>query len=200
MDPDGRFVVLTLQISYVTLTLVNIYIPPPFSVEVLSKLSLQLLNRPPGPLLCVGDFNAILDPAMDHLGGGGRSFPSFLDWMLVYNFTKLWCWKHPDERQFSCNSDFFHTMSRIDMAFAPADTLPIVSAVSYLPRGVSDHAPLSVDLAILPGSGPTIWRLNSYWLEDKVVQGTCRKGITEYWKDNLGTVDPSIEWEAFKTT
>lgn len=66
-----RQIILALQISSATFTLVNIYIPPPFSVEVLSKLSFQLLNRPPGPLLCVSDLNAILDPAVGHLGGWG---------------------------------------------------------------------------------------------------------------------------------
>ena len=91
-------------------------------------------------------------------------------------------------------------MSRLDMVFALVETLPVVSAVSYLPRGVSDHAPLSVDLLLLPGPGPAIWRLNSYWLEDEVVQGECRTGITNYWRDNLGKVDSSPEWDAFKTT
>lgn len=37
-DPNRRFIVLTLQIASVTLTLVNVYIPPlPFSIDVLSK-------------------------------------------------------------------------------------------------------------------------------------------------------------------
>lgn len=86
------------------------------------------------------------------------------------------------------------------MAFASTETLPVVSAVSYLPRGVSDHAPLSVSLLILPGSGPVLWRLNSYWLEDEIVQGECRTSISNYWKQNLDKVDPPTEWDAFKST
>lgn len=183
-DPDRRFIILILRIASVTFTLINISIPPPFSVEVLSKLSLQLLSRPPGPLLYVGDFNAILDLARDRLGGGGRSSPSFVDWAQVYDLTEVWRWKHLDVCQYSCHSDSFHTMSWIDLPFATRDTLPIVSVVSYL---------------LLPGSGPAIWHLNSYWLEDEVVQEESRKGIVGYWKDNLGIVDASTEWEAFKT-
>ena len=59
---------------------------------------------------------------------------------------------------------------------------------------------LPVYFLLLPGSGPAIWCLNSYWLEDEVVQGECRTGITNYWRDNLGKVDPSTEWDTFKTT
>lgn len=86
------------------------------------------------------------------------------------------------------------------MAFAQTETLPVVSAVSYLPRGVSDHAPLSVSLLLLPGSGPALWRLNPYWLEDELVQGECRMSISNYWKYNFDKVDPSTEWDAFKST
>lgn len=71
-DPAGRFIILTLRIVSTIFTLVNIYVPPPFSPDVLSHLSLLLLSRSPSPLLFVGDFNAVLDPAMDRLRGGGR--------------------------------------------------------------------------------------------------------------------------------
>lgn len=70
---------LTLWIISVILTLVNVYIPPPFSPDLLSKLSLSLLSRPHGPLLYIRDFNAVLDPAVDRLVGGGRSYSSFTD-------------------------------------------------------------------------------------------------------------------------
>lgn len=74
-DPEGRYIVLILRISTIIFTLVNVYVPPPFSVEVLSKLSLHLLNRPLGPLLYIGDFNAVLDPTVDRLGGEADLFP-----------------------------------------------------------------------------------------------------------------------------
>lgn len=151
-DPEGRYVVLMIQISSVTITLVTVYVPPPFSADVLVKLSLMLLSRPPGALLYVGDFNAVMSPAMDRLGGGGRSYHSFTDWAQVHGLTEIWRWKHPDECQFSCHSDSFHTMSRIDLAFGTRDTLLVVSSITYLPRGVSDHAPLAVDLLLLPGN------------------------------------------------
>lgn len=87
---------------------------------------------------------------MDRLGGGGRSFTSFTDCVQVYGLTEIWRWKHPNVCKYSCHSDSFHTMSRIDMAFASDVMLPIVSKVSYL-LGVSEHVPLSVDLLPPPG-------------------------------------------------
>lgn len=62
------------------------------------------------------------------------SFASFTDWVQVYGLTEIWRWKNPDVYQYSYHSDSFRTISRIDLVFATEDTLPIVSAVSYLPR------------------------------------------------------------------
>lgn len=45
-----------------------------------------------------------------------------------------------------------------------------------------------------------MWCLNSYWLEDEIVQGECGKSIVNYWTENTGTVDSLTEWEAFKST
>lgn len=67
-DLEERFITLSIQIATMSFTLVNVYVPLPFSSKLLSKLSLLLLSRPDGPLLYVGDFNAVLDPAVDRLG------------------------------------------------------------------------------------------------------------------------------------
>lgn len=197
-NPVGRFIILTLRIVSTVFTLVNIYVPPPFSPDVLSHLSLLLLSRSPGPLLFVGDFNAVLDPAVDRLRGGGRPYPTFIDWTQVFALTKLWRWKHLGDRQFSSHSDSFHTMSRIDLAFAPVDVLPLVHSISYLPRGISDHAPLLVGLLLLPRSGFRVWRLNPHWLKDEIVQVECQRSVTEYWSMNQGTTGLTTAWDVSK--
>lgn len=145
----------------VIFTLINVYIPPPSSPQTYSpNCPLCSCLGSPGPLLYVGDFSTVLSSAVDRFGGWGRSFTSFT--VQIGGLTEIWLWKHPNVCQYSYHSNSFHTMSRIVMAF--------VSKVSYLPRGVSDHAPLSVDLLLLLGLGPAVWRLNSQWLEDDVVQ------------------------------
>lgn len=64
-DPEGRYVVLIIQIISV-IHLGDCLCTPPFYADVLVKLSLMLLSGPPG-LLYVGDFNAVMSPAMDRL-------------------------------------------------------------------------------------------------------------------------------------
>lgn len=62
------------------------------------------------------------------------------------------------------------------------------------------HPSLLLDIDILPFHGPPLWCLNLYWLEGQTVQGTCTREMTECWKCDLNTVNPDIEWEAFKTS
>lgn len=89
-------------------------------------------------------------------------------------------------------------MSRIDLALAPVDVLPLVHLVSYLPRGISDHAPLLVGLLLLPRSGLRVWRLKPHWLEDEIVQAECQRGVTDYWSMNQGTNGLTTAWDASK--
>lgn len=48
-DPDRRFVILFLQIATVTFTLVNVYIPPPFTPDILHKILQVALKLDRGP-------------------------------------------------------------------------------------------------------------------------------------------------------
>lgn len=87
--------------------------------------------------------------------------------MRVYDLTDVLRSKNPDARQFPCHS--FRAMSHIDLSFATSITLPLISTATILPCGISDHAPLLLEIDRLRSHGPPLWCLNSHWLEDQTI-------------------------------
>lgn len=82
----------------------------------------------------MGDFNAVLNPAVNRLGVD----PSLHLLIGHRNMASLRYGGGSIRMSVSTPaiSDSFHTMSRIGMVFASDVTFPIVLKVSYLPRGV----------------------------------------------------------------
>lgn len=120
--------------------------------------------------------------------------------MNVYSLTDVCMWRHPESCQFSYHSDSSCIMSSINLAFATHQTHPYITTSSFLPKGISDHAPLLLELQPLPSSNPILWQLNSQWLGDQVVQGECFKGIADFLNPNLNTATLIAECEAFNAT
>lgn len=70
IDPDGRFICLDCFIHNVPIILVAVYVPPPYSGDVLKRVLAFLDASSTAPSLIVGDFNNYLHPHWDkfHLG------------------------------------------------------------------------------------------------------------------------------------
>lgn len=74
-----------------------------------------------------------------------------------------------DKREYSCQSESHGTLSHIDLCLVSSDLLAPITGVKYLPRAVSDHSPLMVDLALGTPSSYRVWRLSPLWLADQAV-------------------------------
>lgn len=133
-------------------------IPPPFSAEILTKVTASTIDLPRGPVKYISDFNAVMDPALGLLPGEGKTSQSLLNWVQVYDLTDVWRWKHPGVRQFTCHSDSFCMMSLIDLAFATSFNLPLISNTTTPSCGKSDHASLTLEIDI--PQFPPLWRVN----------------------------------------
>ena len=115
IDVSGRFVFLYCKLYMLTLILAFVYVPPPFSREVLQLLLLYLANKPDTPVLIMGDFNCYLDPKLDRhppvsppRGGRGTALSRLL---LEVGWTDIWRIRNPYNRQFSCSSKTHRSLS-----------------------------------------------------------------------------------------
>lgn len=92
VDPNCRYIFLVCSLDRLRCIIGNVYVPPPFSVEVLKILATFLSQHPGIPAIIVGDFNYYLDADLDKLsikasgrgprGGGGKHHSLSFLWNL----------------------------------------------------------------------------------------------------------------------
>ena len=129
-DPGGRFVFLHCTLHGIQCIIANIYIPPPFSGEVLKTLATFLSRHPGVPALVVGDFNNFLCASLDKFSPGARAvtprgsqtpFARLLQELGLSDVCRL---SHPQERCYSCHSASNKSLSRIDLGLGNSEMLP----------------------------------------------------------------------------
>lgn len=92
------------------------------------------------------------------------------------------------------------TLSRIDLCLGTTSALPLVSAIWYAPKGVSDHpSPVMWLLAQPCSSLPRApWRLNAFWLKLFLPANTIAQNIERFFLDHVRYADGLVRWDAFK--
>lgn len=94
---------------------------------------------------------------------GQNSRPTSLSRLLdEVGLCDIWRVQFPTTKQYSCYCASHHALSWIDLAIGSTSILLLVAGVEYLPRSVSDHSPLRVQLTLglAVGSPTHSWRLN----------------------------------------
>lgn len=147
----------------------NIYVPSPFSVEVIKLMANFLTHHPGIPALIVGDFNNYLDADLEKystpappqcLGKGPTAFARLL---LELGLKDVWRLKHPWATCYSCHSVSHGGRSRINLGLGKDAMLPLVSYSCYEARTVSDHSPLCVEILTSGIVKRAYWKMNPFW-------------------------------------
>lgn len=89
-DPGGRYVAVVLELCHQKFLLVNIYLPPPFQDKLLYDLLVKLAPFAHLPMVLMGDFNAILDPALDSSNPNRPASLELLSWASTAGLSELW--------------------------------------------------------------------------------------------------------------
>lgn len=162
IDPGGRYVRLHAQISEVPIVVAGIYLSPPADIDVLHVLMQQVILFNVENVLFVGDFNMAPSPDLDRLHTSGSRPLGLTHWASTFHMTDVWRHFHPSDREFTCLSTTYRTLSRIDLAFALSGLLRRVVSSEILSRGISDHAPVPVSLRLSEVVGVRVWRLSKF--------------------------------------
>lgn len=124
-----------------TLLLAFVYIPPPFSRDVLQLLLSYLANKPDVTVLIMGDFNCYLYPRLDippSRGGRGKALSRLLS---EVGWMDIWCMCNSDKKQFSCFYKTHGSLSRIDLCVGTPNIFIYTSKVEYFLRSFMDDHP-----------------------------------------------------------
>lgn len=149
-------------------------------------------------VLVIGDFNLVPSRELDRLHASGPPQYGLAHWAAAFHMTDVWRHFHPSDREYTCLSTSYRTMSRIDLAFASSAMVQRVLSVEILSRGISDHAPLAVTIRTSPVEGVRVWRPSGSWIADPEIQEAMPAALCNFWLDNADSGDPGVLWDAFK--
>lgn len=149
-------------VSKILYVLVGIYLPPPVDIDVLHVLMQQITMYNVDNVLLIGDFNMAPFRDLDRMHASGPQQHGLSHWASAFHMTDVWRHFHPSDREYTCLSTTYQSMSRIDLAFASPAMLKRVISTEILSRGISDH--LSVTIRTSHVEGGRVWRLCRYWI------------------------------------
>ena len=204
-DKDGRYLIILGTIFHTLTLLVNVYAPNFDNPGFLNKLFGNLPSVNDACLIFGGDMNCIVNPQLDRSKPGliqsqmARTLCSF---MSSNGYVDPWRFRNPNARQYSFYSHVHQTFSRIDYFFVDARLLAKVTDTLYHPIIISDHAPLSLDIQISPGSQhSTQWRFNTSLLSDDKFKAFIKSAIEDFIRFNQSESEPiskALLWESLK--
>lgn len=203
VDSLGRYVLLKAKIHGDTLLLMAFYVPPPFSAGVIAAGFDFMALHPGTPAVWLGDFNNVLDPAIDRLNTSTTepmaSHPTrFARLLSDFNLVDAWRTRNPADKRFSCFSTSHRAMSRIDLILVSKVLLPRLLDAGFSPRSLSDHCPYWAMLSVPHNRPPTSWRLNPFWLTLLPEEDDLSTEWGNYFHINEGSASVQVVWEAFK--
>lgn len=88
-DPTGRYIILLLELHSVLWAFVNICLPPLVDPTLLFSISEKLASLPPTHIIFAGDFNSILDPALDSSNPQCTVSPDLTQWADTFALTEM---------------------------------------------------------------------------------------------------------------
>ncbi len=158
----GRFVFIRCKIYNNRLALVSIL----WSEwdRFLTQISKTLLEEIDCPLVVGGDFNAVINPALDKSQSDTTANPSsklLNKFITELNLIDLWRIQNTKAKDFTFFSNRHKTFSRIDYIFLSPSLISSNSSISILPILLSDHSAMlcSVPLSDVKAKSPR-WRFN----------------------------------------
>lgn len=116
-------------------------------------------------------------------------------WAEAYSFTDVWRWKYSSTREYTCHSATHKSFSHNDLEYVRGPLLPKIQQVTIIPRGISDHAPVLLQMSLSGSPWDKLCRLSRLWISNSEVALGFRKQLTTYWTINPESALESVVWD-----
>ena len=167
-DTSGRLISCDFSLRDVLFRVVCIYAPNrnPDRDSFLDEISESM--DPAVPTILAGDFNTVLDRALDRQGSTASDTSRESSAALARLFREaccldIWRYLHPSARGFTWSRADGLVSSRIDLFACPYVWVAAASSCDIIPCPFSAHCALA--LSVDP-PGPGLWKFNSSVLQD----------------------------------
>ncbi|XP_072114005.1 3-hydroxy-3-methylglutaryl-CoA reductase a isoform X1 [Mobula birostris] len=200
-DKEGRFVKITGRIEGTEITLLNVYAPPGCEWSFYRHI-FDLMVSSQGVVICGGDFNIRLNPALDSSRMVTQNKPltrKMNSLMEELGIIDVWRELHPTSKDNTHYSFPHSAYSRIDYFFIFNTDRLRIKICNIATIDLSDHSPVSMSLILEKKMRKTLWRLSSHILNNPKVMERLRGEIKEYLDLNdTGETSPVILWDTLK--
>jgi len=196
---DGRLVCLDVTIHNQPFRLLNIYAPADDFDRKTFLLSIDRYLVTSLPVIFGGDFNCVLQPHIDKIGGsvdklaiGAKELRS-----LVQDFYLKDCFRQIYPNTISTSWRRGNLASRIDRFYISKYLHTYIRNVTTIPCSISDHdyVCLTLQLPDSPHIGRGSWKFNNSLLSDTQF---CSEFIIFWQKLTIGKILTLELWDQFK--
>jgi len=209
LDSNGRYIAVNCVISLnieLNLHLLCIYAPntPSDRVPFFDSLSSLAPPNSSSSTIIAGDFNCILDPKLDKVGGnhdsgseGSLELSFFTDSLMTRDSFRI---LHPDLVSTTYRSNSVGT--RIDRIYICDSLLPYCSTVSHDPFTISDHDLVTSTLTFSKVKrGKGYWKFNCALLSDTLFASDIIQQIEVWQCTTLIRCNGSVfeAWDSLKS-
>ena len=205
---EGRFIILKVIVQEQPFLLVNIYAPNKASEQCtfFQKLhdELDSLNvETDCDIIIGGDFNVILDPDLDGLGGKPKLKESvkILDQIRSsLDLIDIWRVRNPDIKRFSWRQKNPVIQRRLDFWLISSSIQEDLENVDIIPAIKSDHSAITLSINGIEDQchGPSFWKFNSSLIDDEIYLATIREKYVIWIAEGREISDPRILWDYIK--
>lgn len=147
-----------------------------------------------GQVLLAGDFNQVLDGALDKSRFFQTAMPK--DRAAIHMLMKdiglidIWRVVNPSKREYSFYSHCHKSYSRIDIILISKNLINAVIDSNINAISLSDHAPVVLCLQIHPDRlRRGRWRMNTSMLQDEVFHDELAKDLSSFFEINIGSTN-----------
>ncbi|CAG2186484.1 unnamed protein product [Mytilus edulis] len=177
-DENGRYLILTVEIDNTDFVFVNYYAPTKIfeneQIVYIEKIKVLLNERLDQNLVLGGDFNTILNPFLDKMGGSKYNTPAkytskLEDFIEEFELCDIWRTQNVDSRLYTWRQIISLIQCRLDFWLKSNFLSSSVTKTSIVPSIKSDHSLIKLTLSgeNFSERGPGFWKFNSGLLTDK---------------------------------
>ena len=203
--PNGRYVILDVEIDGIRVTLGSIYGPNEDNPEFYTEAIQQIESIPNDNRIIDGDYNLVLDLEKDKKGGrrttNKKSQILINNWMEETDLIDICRFQHTDSRVFTWHRKRpYPIFCRLDFFLVSYGITENIETSNISPGYKSDHSLISINFfPIMCERGKGFWKLNCSHLKDLDYVKLMKETITDTINMNKNA-NPTLLWDVVKMT
>ena len=173
-DCEGRYVIIQVTKDEETFLVINVYGPNNDNPEFFKDLCINIGKLDSMNLVLIGDYNLVMDPSIDRIGGkrySPKAFEIIKCFIEEYELVDIWRVQNPDIKRYSWTRKKTHSNEilgcRIDFALMSPGMANNTVNSDYNCGYRTDHSMVVVEIQVNKNPrGPGYWKFNNLLLHD----------------------------------